>query len=221
MISRPFIKLCGVRERSVLAAAVETGATAIGFNCVPWSRRFVDVAAARELLSWARGEYEALPLIVGVFADAEPELVGETRLALGLDVVQLHGTENPSMVAELAPAIKAIGLAEDADLETLGRFSGGPVIVDTRVAGVVGGTGQRIPAALAQRACRLHDVVVAGGLDFRNVRQLIETVNPIGVDTAGGAEDEQGRPSAMHARRFVQAARAAFQQWKYREMWDE
>ncbi|MGD8869748.1 MAG: hypothetical protein PVI01_19160, partial [Gemmatimonadales bacterium] len=64
MPTEPFIKICGVRDRAVLRAAVEAGATALGFNFVESSRRYLGLERARALLDWARQHHESLPTLV-------------------------------------------------------------------------------------------------------------------------------------------------------------
>ena len=73
MLTEPVIKVCGVRERGVFAAAVESGATAIGLNFVAGRRRALAVDVAERLVDWARTRYTSLPALVGVFMDATIE----------------------------------------------------------------------------------------------------------------------------------------------------
>lgn len=211
LLTEPVIKVCGVRERGVFAAAVESGATAIGLNFVAGRRRALAVDVAERLVDWARTRYTSLPALVGVFMDATIEDVRGVRARVGLDWVQLHGTESADDVRALGRAIKALPLSGDEDLQTICTHPADVVLVDARINGVFGGTGRRIPADLVARACALRPLIVAGGLHAENVAQLIQSVRPMGVDAASAAEDTTGRPSASRARAFVLAARRAFE----------
>ena len=81
------VKICGVTRPHDAELAVKAGAGAIGINFWRGSKRFVEDAQAREILS-------AVPpsvLRVGVFVNAHPLVVTETVSELKLDRVQLHG----------------------------------------------------------------------------------------------------------------------------------
>lgn len=220
-LPEPVIKVCGVRDREVLVAALEAGASAIGFNFVPWSRRRVALVEARALREWARaeGRYDDVRW-VGVFADAAWSDVLAAREAVGFDWAQLHG-----VVAEASllrwrtdcPVLRAFGLADENDAEAVIGAADAQLLVDARRPdGRTGGTGERVAEALLDRVCGAGEgrarrgVIVAGGLRAHTVGAVVARWRPAGVDTASGAEDESGRPSPEAARAFVEAARAAY-----------
>lgn len=210
LLAEPVIKVCGVRDRAVLRAAIEAGATAIGFNFVSGSRRALDKQKGRTLIQCMKEVHHRPPTVVGVFADAPlDDLIGLRRL-LGLEVLQLHGHELPEQVARLQPAYKALRVGCLKDVDTVAAYPGELVLIDAQVGRQLGGTGQRIPMDLVRRATQLRRAIVAGGLNEHNVGRLIAECRPAGVDTASGAEDDAGNPCADAARRFVQAARDAF-----------
>ena len=210
-IPEPVIKVCGVRDRHVLAAAVESGATAVGFNFVDWSRRVVSLQKVEELLTWARGEYVTLPLCIGVFADAPDAIISDYRSRLSLDLIQMHGAEPLERVRRHTPAIRAFGIGETSDLEHLLKYPEAQLIVDSRRNdGVSGGTGKLLDRHLLRAVCQRSGVIVAGGLRADNVSEVVEWAAPSGVDTASGAESSEGAPSAVATRRFVAAAKRAF-----------
>jgi phosphoribosylanthranilate isomerase len=220
-LPEPVIKVCGVRDRGVLEAALGSGASAIGFNFVSWSRRRVEVAEARALRAWAeaRGGLGEVRW-VGVFADVDWGEVLATRAAVGLDWAQLHGVVDAAHLdtwRAACPVLRAFGLADEADAEVVLSTGDDQVLVDARRAdGRTGGTGERVDAALLDRVCGAPGVagrggvIVAGGLRAHTVGALVSRWRPAGVDTASGAEDDAGRPSPKAAAAFVAAARAAY-----------
>ncbi len=205
-----FIKVCGVREKSVFAAAAEHGASAVGLNFVSWSRRHIEVQAASDLLAWARQSYEQLPLIVGVFADENPDTIAELQDLLALELIQLHGKEPKAVVERFAPCLKAVGLSSEADLSVLEGVAPAIPLIDARVDGVVGGRGRVLDQDLVAKACARSEVIVAGGLDEFNVGEVIARHHPLGVDSASGTENQNGQPCPDRARNYILAARAAF-----------
>jgi phosphoribosylanthranilate isomerase len=86
------------------------------------------------------------------------------------------------------------------------------VLVDSRTATAVGGTGVRFDWAAA-RLTVFNDIgglklVVAGGLNPENVAEAIATLRPWGVDVVSGVEAALGRKDSRKVADFVARARA-------------
>jgi len=84
------LKICGITNQEDATAAVEAGATALGFNFYPRSPRSIAPENAAAILSPAGVRR------VGVFVNEKPERVAEIARAARLDVAQLHGDETPA-----------------------------------------------------------------------------------------------------------------------------
>jgi phosphoribosylanthranilate isomerase len=204
---RPFlIKICGVTSPDDAAMAAAAGAGAIGVNLWPGSKRFVgDAAAARRVL-------QAIPpgvVRVGVFVNAEAAEVERARGDLGLDRVQLHGTESPASFAGLARdgLIRAVRVRDEGSFDDDRAWRAGLYLYDAFVDGF-GGGGVAAPWALiARRAAR--PFLLAGGLTPDNVAQAIALTRPDGVDVASGVERAPGQKDPARVAAFVQAASAA------------
>jgi phosphoribosylanthranilate isomerase len=87
------------------------------------------------------------------------------------------------------------------------------VLVDSRTAALVGGTGVRFDWAevretLFQNAETRKRLVAAGGLNPENIAEAIATLRPWGVDVASGVEAAPGRKDAAKVREFMARARA-------------
>ena len=156
---------------------------------------------------------DALPpfvTTVGIFAREEVSVVNGLSGFLGLDAVQLHGGEDAAYCRKItSPVVKAVGVAEASDLEGVEQFDVPALLLDAKVPGVLGGSGQTFPWDLARRLCRERRVFVAGGLGPGNVAGAIKELAPYGVDSASGVESAPGHkdPELMEA--FVRAARMA------------
>ncbi len=89
----------------------------------------------------------------------------------------------------------------------------GRILVDSRVEGAYGGTGE-VAEWRVVAGHPIHDwhppLVLAGGLTPDNVDSAIHAVRPVAVDTASGVEVSPGRKSEALVERFVEAAAAAF-----------
>ena len=88
-------------------------------------------------------------------------------------------------------------------------------MLDTHVAGQLGGTGDRVPtgtrlARVAGRARRIvARIVLAGGLTPENVAEAIDVVAPDVVDVSSGVESAPGIKDHARMRAFVAAVRVS------------
>ena len=216
--SRPWVKLCGVRDAGVAAALANLKPDAVGFNFYPPSRRFVE----HEVAATIAGLLPAEITRVGVFVDASLDEILRSAEAVGLTAVQLHGDEPPETIALLKarfptlPVIKAWRVGRDG-LSSLAKFleeaepiCGRPdaILVDANVDGQYGGTGQTAPwHLLRDYDAAWPPLILAGGLTTANVAAAIAEVDPWGVDTAGGIERSPGVQDPSLAAAFLEAAR--------------
>jgi phosphoribosylanthranilate isomerase len=217
------IKICGITNTDDARAVAQAGADAVGLNFYPKSPRCVPATTARAIA-------EVLPpgiVKVGLFVNAELDVVRRTAGEVGLDLVQLHGDEPPEYLGELADAVSLpvmrafrwgpAGLAPIVDyLGECRRLGCLPrlVLVDAYQPGVYGGSGTTAdwPAVPAYATVPdLPPLVLAGGLTPENVAGAIAAVHPAAVDTASGVELSPGRKDAALVRAFVLAARAAME----------
>ncbi|KAJ3123137.1 bifunctional tryptophan synthase trp1 [Physocladia obscura] len=140
------------------------------------------------------------PLFVGVFSNTLFEEINQIVRETGLDIVQLHGDEDPKLVAPLicAPIIKAFHVhAGDTASDVAARIGHGRgvllgALLDTGVKGVQqqGGSGVAFDWEIARAVGREHGIPiwVAGGLDAGNVRTAVGQIGAAGVDVASGVE---------------------------------
>ena len=227
----PFqIKFCGFQRPEDVAAAVELGVDAIGFNFYPGSPRFVDLAAAAEMSRLSRvlaGKQANRRLVrVGVFVDPTPDELTRAIDRCPLDMIQLHGSEQPSLVIgwRRLPIVKAItwrgGHEEDVAVaarwsRAVGQLALAGFLIDAYDPVQRGGTGRCVrwdllsprPPALGQ-----VPMILAGGLKPENVGQAIAISRCQAVDTASGIESAPGVKDAGRMQAFIEQARLSFQQ---------
>ena len=195
------VKICGVRLPEDAAAAVAAGADMIGVVFWAPSPRCASEQQARRVR-------EAVPSsvpLVGVFVDEDPERMDELVEAVGLDRVQLHGSESRVLVERYGA--RAIRGVRNGDLSVVPP--GVPVIYDRPW-----GETRDIEALYAHwRAASLlvadWPLLLAGRLDADNVAQAVAEVRPYGVDVASGVESAAGIKDHERVRRFVAAAKEA------------
>jgi phosphoribosylanthranilate isomerase len=192
----------------------EAGADWIGLNFHPGSSRCIDPEIARSIVAVLPESCAA----VGLFVDRDPKDVREVARAVGLTMVQLHGSEPPSDLVSLEGlgVIMAfrVGSAEDiaamsSYLEACRRLGRMPlaVLVDAFVPGLAGGTGQTVADDLIAALPRLERLVLAGGLTPDNVASRVARARPWMVDVASGVESAPGQKDPAKVGAFVRAAR--------------
>lgn len=203
----PRVKICGITSVEDALAAVEAGADALGFMFYPPSPRNLTPEAAREII----GALPPFVARVGVFVDATADEIRRTIAASGIDTLQLHGRETPEFCAAWSPypVLKAFRVRGPESLEALPAYRGHSWLLDSYVAGALGGTGQTFSWELAADAVRRGGrVVLAGGLTADNVADAVRAVRPWGVDVSSGVESAPGRKDAARVRAFVRAAKS-------------
>jgi phosphoribosylanthranilate isomerase len=202
------IKICGITRLADALAAAECGADAIGFIFVQSSPRYIPPARAA-------GIVRALPasvLPVGVFVDASRSTIAEAVTAVGIRALQLHGDEPPeSTIGFGLPVFKAHRVSPDFAIETLGRYAVAAHLLDAYVEGIRGGTGRQFNWEVAVQATREYRIILSGGLTPENIDGAIRHVRPQAVDVSSGVEQQPGLKDHVKLRRFIEAARNAFE----------
>ncbi len=188
------VKICGITNCDDALAAVDAGASAIGFNFYRESPRYISHTGAAMI-------GEKIPANiwrVGVFVNEPAETIAKIVLDAGLDVAQLHGCSQARGVriwralSATDPIVRPLGDEVEA------------VLIDSPSDGATGGTGktwdwERLPQVGPK-------IIVAGGLDADNVRIAIEQVDPWGVDACSRIEKSPGLKDHEKMRKFIHAA---------------
>lgn len=187
-------------------AAVEAGADALGFVFYEASPRHIS-------LEVAAGIIRHLPPFVakvGLFVDAPYDAVRHTAAVCGLDTLQFHGEETPEFCRRFPLATyKAFRVRDRSVFSEFPKYSTSAWLLDSCVAGQVGGTGVCCDWSLAAEAVRLgKPIILAGGLNSENVQDAIRHTRPYAVDVSSGVESSPGRKDPRKLAAFLAAVRA-------------
>ncbi|MET0527881.1 MAG: phosphoribosylanthranilate isomerase [Microvirga sp.] len=211
------IKICGLSTPETLAAALDAGADMVGFVRFAKSPRHVTLDLGHRLSLQAKGRAQRVVLLV----DPGDEEVAQAIEAINPDLIQLHGHETPERVAEIRsmvrrPVMKAVGIAEKRDLETLAPYStdAEPILLDAKPPrtpdALPGGNGVSFDWGLLNGLDPRLSFMLSGGLDPDNVAEAIRLTRPFAVDVSSGVESGPGLKDAGKIKAFVKAARTAF-----------
>ena len=206
------IKICGITNIDDALMAIDAGADALGFNFVPDTPRYLkDTKAAAKII-------EQLPpfiTTVGLFVNADPELIQAIADECHLDMLQLHGDESPQFCQGFnRRVIKAVRVKDESSCSHLSDYRVSGYLLDTYVKGALGGTGVAFDWQLAIKAKQYGRIVLAGGLDPDNVASAVKQVRPYGVDVSSRVEASPGRKDPVKVGAFIQNVREVDREWK-------
>jgi phosphoribosylanthranilate isomerase len=195
------VKICGICDLEGATAAVEAGADLIGFHFCDSDRR-VSPEQAKSIID----ALSVRPQLVGVFIDQAAGEVRQIGEYLDLDLLQLHGSEQPGFDAR-RPVMKVLKVKD-------GEVSGAsdwpdPIMLDTWSADQRGGTGRTWDWEAARPLLSTRKVFIAGGLEPGNVGKVVSEFKPYGVDVSSGVEARVRVKDPAKVRAFVHAVRLA------------
>ncbi|CAG7979137.1 unnamed protein product [Penicillium salamii] len=234
--SSPLVKICGTRTEEGAQAAIEAGADLIGIIMVQGRSRLVPDDVALRIsqvvkstprpsgtspeftqstpLEWFDHSINILrhpsrALLVGVFMNQPLAYVLSQQQKLGLDVVQLHGSE-PLEWASLIP-VPVIRKFAPGDLGISRRAYHTLPLLDSGA----GGSGELLEASGVSKALGSDEglrVILAGGLNPDNVVETVTQLGPsghkvVGLDVSSGVETD-GVQDLNKIRAFVKAVKS-------------
>ncbi|MBE7212623.1 MAG: phosphoribosylanthranilate isomerase [Gluconacetobacter diazotrophicus] len=201
------VKICGLRDRDTLEAALDSGADWIGLVFHARSPRHVDPDTAATLSGLAAGRAGR----VGLFVRPGEAELAEVLSRVELDALQLYGMED--RIGTLRerfglPVWCAHGVATAADLPC--RSDADRLVIEAKPpAGTnrPGGNGARFDWDLAAGWVAPRPWLLAGGLNPDNVAEAIRRSGARTVDVSSGVEEAPGLKDPALIRRFIAAAR--------------
>ncbi len=190
------VKICGITTRADAEAALDAGASWLGFIFHEPSPRSISPEACEELVRGLPG------VKVGVFVDQSIEEIVAVARRCGLSGVQLHGdyAEEALRVLKLklgeAFLVRSISVG-DSDVELPTESVIDYWLLDSFSEDVHGGTGKRFDYRRLERLIHSEPqrfaerVVLAGGLNPDNIMEAA-VLGPYALDLASGVESEPG-----------------------------
>jgi len=209
------VKICGITNKEDALLAVEFGAHALGFVFADSPRRIEPDQALGVI-----DEVSPFVATVGVFVNTPVDDVQRVADYCNLDAVQLHGDETPEYCGQLrVKAIKAFRMRnyteieewlfreDEFEAETLLEPSKNvkAFLVDAYAKGRRGGTGIHLNWELVRNLESRKPLILAGGLDPKNVALAIKVVKPYAVDVSSGVEFKPGKKDKHKLREFMRA----------------
>lgn len=209
-------KICGINDPVAMTTAVEAGASHVGLVFYPPSPRSVTPEQAADLSRIAG----AGVMRTGLFVDPDDALIDAVLERVPLDLLQLHGKENPERVAMLKArtgrkVMKAIrvGVPEDIDeadafVDIADWFMFDALPPRDMKNALPGGNAVAFDWTLLAGRGWPRPWMLAGGINIDNVAAAVRQSGARVVDTSSGVEDAPGRKNPEKIRAFLAAVSA-------------
>jgi phosphoribosylanthranilate isomerase len=206
------VKICGITNEEDALCAIECGAAALGFIFYSASPRYITPEKAKLIINKMPAEI----ITVGVFVNEKAEEVKRIVKYCSLDFIQLHGDESVEYCRNFPQSmiIKAVNLQTEADLACALNHNVAALLVDSRCAGLYGGTGIKSNWELALRIKNKKPLILSGGLNEDNVKEALDKVTPQVVDINSGVEIQPGKKDHKKIARLMEIVREADLQQK-------
>ena len=208
-------KICGLRTRPALEAAVNGGAHMVGFVFFPPSPRALLPQQAADLVKCVPKGVRKVALSV----DADDALLDQIIETVGVDMLQFHGLETPARVRTVrqrygVPIIKAIAVENTEDLAQarlyepvadMLMFDARPPKAAAHAMGAPrpGGNARAFDWHILQDQAWQKPWILAGGLNIENVARAVHISGAAWVDISSGVESRLGEKSVAKITEFL------------------
>jgi len=210
-------KICGLSTPEAVSAAVDGGASHIGFVFFDKSPRNIRPEPAARLTEPVRARSPVK--LVALMVDPSDAEVAEVARVLAPDLIQLHGKESPERTAAVRalagrPVIKAIGVRDASDVAAALRYEDAAdhLMFDAKPpegADRPGGHGASFDWTLLDGLFLKRPWFLAGGLDPWNVAEALRLSRAPIADVSSGVERGPGVKDPHLIAAFLDAVRKA------------
>jgi phosphoribosylanthranilate isomerase len=207
MINNLKLKVCGMREPGNISEVAALKPDYMGFIFYFKSSRFVEMMV---FYVAQRLKVQGIEP-VAVFVNPSVAYVLHIRDKYGFTHVQLHGRETPQMCAELKAkglyVLKAISLAEPADLEAAKAYEGtcDAYLFDTKSA-LPGGSGKQFNWEILNGYEQDTPFFLSGGIGLEDAERIKAFQHPklVGIDVNSKFETRPAHKDAALLQTFIQ-----------------
>ena len=176
------VKMCGMMRPEDIAAANECKPDYVGFIFAANRKRTV----TKEQVMILRADLSKEIMAVGVFLNQETDRIIETAKDCRLNMIQLHGNEEPSCIKVIKeqtglPVIKAFIVKNAEDVKRANDSPADYILLDSGA-----GSGETFSWEILREVKR--PFFLAGGLNPGNVKDAMERLHPYALDVSSGIE---------------------------------
>ena len=201
------VKLCGMTNAADAQAAIQAGADYVGLIFTLESKRFISKGIAQKIIQAASDFMN----FVGVFRNQPKQEIETFCEGLPIKIIQLHGEETPAFcnyfINRGFTIIKTFHMDQTFPSEAMQKYSKCHYyLLDSYDPHASGGTGKTFDWSFLKNQ-DLSKIFISGGLNDKNVGELIKQYQPFAVDAASGVEKCAGIKDRVLLQQFVQTVK--------------
>jgi len=193
------VKICGITNLDDAMYAIECGADALGFVFYEKSHRYITPYDAREIIDRLPPFIEK----VGLFVERSAEDIETISYESHITLAQIHFDVDEKFLDDIAfPALPVVRARKRDDIY---KFEDRYRLIDAYTQ-EYGGSGKRLALEWFEENDN-SKIILAGGLDAQNVREL-SGYGFYGVDASSGTELSKGVKDPDKIREFIANAKS-------------
>ena len=190
------IKICGIQNIETLICCEKNNVDFFGMIFYPKSPRNISIENANKLQTSS----ENLNINgVGVFVNNNINYVEEVVKKIKLRFVQLHGSEDDTYIKNIkkfgVKVIKSISVSNKDDLNNINKYENADYFLfdyKPLKGELPGGNSKSFDWNILNYLQTDKPWFLSGGINSNNIKQIIDDINPFGVDLSSGVEKELG-----------------------------
>ena len=189
-------KICGIQKEDTIICCEENSVDFFGMIFYPKSPRNISIENASIL----QKRSEDLKINgVGVFVNKNINELEKIIKTINLRFVQLHGSEDESYIQNIKNSgvnvIKSIPIKDKNDLINIDRYkSADYYLFDYKPmkGELPGGNAKNFDWEIIKNFKTNKPWFLSGGINIKNIQEILHDINPFGIDLSSGVEKELG-----------------------------
>ncbi len=189
-------KICGIQSEDTLLCCEKNKVNFFGMIFYQKSPRNISFENASKLQNISK---DLNINGVGVFVNKDIDELQEIINNLKLKFIQLHGSEDEAYIKTLkkmdVKIIKSVSISNKDDLNKIDKYeSVDYFLFDYKPlqGDLPGGNSKSFDWKILKNLETKKQWFLSGGINTNNIKQIIEDINPFGVDLSSGVEKELG-----------------------------
>ncbi len=190
------IKICGIKNENTLICCEDNSVDFFGMIFYPKSPRNISIEDASNL----QKKSEKLNINgVGVFVNKNINEIKDIINKVKLKYVQLHGSEDEEYIKSLkkigVKVIKSISISNINDLRNISNYNSPDYFLfdyKPMKNELPGGNAKSFDWNILKNLNTKKPWFLSGGIGMKNIQEILNDINPFGVDLSSGVEKELG-----------------------------
>ena len=189
-------KICGIKNEDTLICCEDNSVDFFGMIFYPKSPRNISIEDASNL----QKKSENLNINgVGVFVNKNINEIEDIIKKVRLKYVQLHGSEDEEYIKTLkrigVKVIKSISISNINDLKNISNYNSSDYFLfdyKPMKNELPGGNAKSFDWNILKNLNTNKPWFLSGGISIKNIQEILNDINPFGVDLSSGVEKELG-----------------------------